>query len=203
MTAARTLVLMCGLPASGKTTTAARLHALGGGALIRQCDAYRRLGISLPEWVRLTRGFTVGVGAYDAVRNRAYDEMARRVAERLDAGDDPVIVDAVHAERAKRRRLYALAAAAGARPVLVWCSCEAPDEIARRLAARRGRESEPEREASDASVWRDIARRWQDPAADGVPVIRCDTLTGAVTGTAEPPWLSLVRDALATVVGVA
>jgi len=49
---------MCGLPASGKTTTAERLHAHAGGVLIRSCDVYQELGISLPDWVRRTEGFT-------------------------------------------------------------------------------------------------------------------------------------------------
>ena len=80
---APTVVMMCGLPASGKTTTAGRLHSRLGGALIRSCDVYEDLGISLPEWVRRTHGFTVNVAAYDTVRNRAYDEMARRLDEAL------------------------------------------------------------------------------------------------------------------------
>jgi predicted kinase len=54
---------MCGLPASGKTTTAERSHRRLGGALIRNCDVYQALGISLPDWVRRTRGFTVNVEA--------------------------------------------------------------------------------------------------------------------------------------------
>src|SRR5262245_25892830 len=67
-TAGATVVLMAGLPASGKTTTAARLHAMVGGELIRSCDVYQALGIDLPEWVRRTRGFTVNVTAYDRAR---------------------------------------------------------------------------------------------------------------------------------------
>src|SRR5260370_380754 len=68
------VIMMCGLPASGKTTTAARLHATLGGVLIRSCDVYRDLGISLPEWVRRTRSFTEGVEAYLSLRDAAYRE---------------------------------------------------------------------------------------------------------------------------------
>ena len=39
---------MCGLPASGKTTTAERWHARLGGVLIRSCDVYQALGILPP-----------------------------------------------------------------------------------------------------------------------------------------------------------
>ena len=74
-----TVIVMCGLPVSGKTSTAARLHAVAGGTLIRSCDVYQSLGIVLPEWVRRTRGFTMEVAAYDAVRDDAYREMDRRL----------------------------------------------------------------------------------------------------------------------------
>jgi hypothetical protein len=58
--------------------------------------------------------------------------------------------------------------------------------VARRFRARSGREHEPPNEASDLSVFRDIARRWTDPAADRLPegrlpiVISYDSETGVV-----------------------
>ena len=82
------VVMMCGLPASGKTTTAGRLHAYAGGVLIRSCDVYADLGIRLPDWVVRTRGFTVNVHEYDQVRDRAYEEIARRLERNL-AGAGP------------------------------------------------------------------------------------------------------------------
>lgn len=118
-----TTVLMCGLPASGKTTTAMRLHARLGGVLIRSCDVYKELGIDLPEWVKRTAGFTAKVADYDRVRDDAYTEMARRADMSLANGAPLVIIDAVHGERAKRERLYAICAAHRATPVLVMCVC--------------------------------------------------------------------------------
>jgi predicted kinase len=167
-----TAIVMCGLPVSGKTTTAARLHAAAGGTLIRSCDVYRSLGIVLPEWVRRTRGFTVDVGAYDAVRDEAYREMGRRLGAALSAGAAPVVIDAVHGERDRRQAVWQRCHAYGVRPVLVWCRCDDPGIIAARLRGRHGRETEPEHEAADVSVFHDIARRWQDPRDDGAwPVI--------------------------------
>ena len=101
---------MCGLPASGKTTTAARLHASLGGRLIRSCDVYADLGISLPDWVRRTKAFTERVDEYARLRDAAYVEMARRLDEGLTAGVTPVIVDAVHGEPDKRAAVYAASA---------------------------------------------------------------------------------------------
>jgi len=161
---------MCGLPVSGKTTTAGRLHAVLGGRLIRSCDVYQRLGICLPDWVAKTRGFTEAVDAYEQVRDRAYEEMARLLEESLAAGETLVILDAVHCERDKRAVVFDLCHRYAAAPVLVWCRCNDPGETERRLVARRGREAEPEREASDVSVYRHIASLWDDPVEDDLTI---------------------------------
>jgi predicted kinase len=205
MVGSATVVLMCGLPASGKTTTAGRLHARIGGVLIRSCDVYQALGIDLPDWVRRTRGFTVDVDAYDRVRDEAYAEMARRLDEALAGGAALVIVDAVHGEPEKRAGVYAICGRRGATPVLLRCRCDDPAEVERRFRARCGLEHEPPREASDLSVFRDIARRWQDPAGDRLPDGRAPTLitydTGAralrdVRADAEPADLARLVVAL-------
>lgn len=177
-----TVIVMCGLPVSGKTSTAARLHAAAGGTLIRSCDVYRDLGIVLPEWVRRTRGFTVDVAAYDRLRDEAYREMGRRLEAALSGPATTIIMDAVHGERDKRAAVWQRCRAHGVRPVLVWCRCDDPRAIAARFRARHGRDVEPEHEASDMSVFHDIARRWQDPCDDGTwPVIvQYDTHTDRV-----------------------
>ncbi len=161
---------MCGLPVSGKTTTAGRLHTVLGGRLIRSCDVYQRLGICLPDWVAKTRGFTEAVGAYEQVRDHAYEEMARLLEESLAAGETLAILDAVHCERAKRALVFDLCRRYAAAPVLMWCRCDDLAETERRLAARRGREAEPEREASDVSVYRHIASLWDDPLEDNLTI---------------------------------
>ncbi|MGH7315205.1 MAG: AAA family ATPase [Candidatus Rokuibacteriota bacterium] len=196
---------MCGLPASGKTTTAGRLHAHAGGVLIRSCDVYAGLRIRLPDWVERTRGFTVNVHEYDQVRDRAYEEIARRLERSIDRAG-LVILDAVYGERAKRGAIHAICRSRGADVVLLHCRCDDPNEVARRFDRRRGHESVPEHEASDRSVFRDIARRWEDPRADqfaggGPPtIITVDTLhEPPIVSGSEASWLpSLLRQALAT-----
>ena len=195
------VVLMAGWPASGKTTTAGRLHAALGGALIRSCDVYAELGISLPDWVRRTDGLTRDVEGYDALRDRAYDVMAERLAGSLDAGASLVVVDAVHGERDKRRRVVALCRQRGAFPLLLLCRCDDPREVERRLAARRGREAMPEHEASDAAVVRYIVDRWDDPRsdADAPPIAEYDTTTGTLVvsaGSAGAPHARALAAAL-------
>ena len=201
-----TIVLMCGLPASGKTTTAMRLHAQLGGVLIRSCDIYQELGIVLPEWVKRTAGFTLNVTEYDDVRDRAYAEMARRADLSLANGAPLVIIDAVHGERAKRQRLYQISAARGATPILIVCMCRDFSEVQRRFHAREGRETEPEREASDLSVFHDIRRRWESPLEDELPdgahpaILIYDTLNKGVAGIPGKgaSMLGRIRATLAT-----
>jgi predicted kinase len=204
-TAPASVVMMCGLPASGKTTTAGRLHAYAGGVLIRSCDVYADLGIRLPDWVVRTRGFTVDVLEYDRLRDHAYEEIARRLEVSL-VGAGLVVLDAVYGERAKRTPIYALCHARGADLTLVHCRCDDPNEVARRFERRRGRENVPEHEASDRAVFRDIARRWEDPRADrfadGDPptIITIDTLREPpVVGPERSPLAALLREALAAV----
>src|SRR5258708_19861667 len=84
-------------------------------------------------------------------------------------------------------RLLEETLAAGATPVIVLCECDDWRETERRFAARRGREGEPEHEASELAVYHDIKRRWQHPAADPLPdgreptILRGDTLRHRLT----------------------
>lgn len=192
-------VVLAGLPASGKTTIAGHLQRALNGVLIRSCDVYAALGIDLPAWVERTAGFTRDVAAYDAVRDAAYAEMGRRLREALAAGTAPVILDAVHGERKHRHAVRGICRAAGAVSLMVLCRCDDLQEIERRFSARRGREREPECEASDLAVYRDIRRRWQDPAADRPPwtTIVVDSGRGRVSApTTEPALAARIADVL-------
>lgn len=198
------VVMLCGLPASGKTTTAGRLHTYAGGVLIRSCDVYADLGIRLPRWVERTRGFTVNVREYDDVRDRAYEEIARRLETNLHR-TGLVILDAVYGERAKRATVYAICRSRGADVTVLHCRCDDANEVARRFDQRRGREGIPEHEASDYSVFRDIQRRWEDPHADsfadgGSPMfVTINTMARPpiVSASGASSVATLVRKALA------
>jgi predicted kinase len=196
---------MCGMPTSGKTTTAGRIHAAAGGVLVRSCDVFVDLGIDVPAWVARTHGFTRDVERFQELRVAAYVEMSRRITAALASDARLVIVDAVHGARASRDGVYALATRFGAAPVLVWCRCDDFEEVTRRFAARRGREHVPEHEASDLSVYKNISDHWQDPGhdrlADGraVPTVVYDTLRERLVLPDEPAdVVALIRDALDT-----
>lgn len=191
----RVVVLMSGLPATGKTTLARRLHGWLGGDLIRQCDVYARLGIDLRAWVRTTAGFTRDVAAYERVRDEAYAAMREELRSALARGASVVVVDAVHGETAKRRPIYDICRAHDARPIVVWCRCDDADEIRRRVDARSGR-GDPEHEASDLSVDRHLRSLWQPPSGDRlpggatVPVVVYDSMRETWRGLEAAPALA-------------
>ena len=198
------LIMMCGLPASGKTTSSARLHASLGGVLIRSCDIYQELGIVVSEWVQRTKRFTAEIEKYNLLRDKAYLRMAGRAKEELEAGNSPVIIDFAHPDLEKRCKLYEVCLSCGATPVIVLCQCNDLEEVQRRFCARRGREAEPENEASDLSVFEDMRRRWQSPLFDVLSdgnrptIIKYDTVVGSVTTitNALPVFAERIRAAL-------
>jgi len=197
--------MMCGLPASGKTTIGTQLATHLGGVIIRSCDVYRDLGISLPAWVHRTRRFTEHVADYERERDRAYEAMARRLRATLAASPRVIVVDAVHGERAKRQVVYEICAAQGLTPTILWCQCEDMNEIRRRFALRVDHESEPEHEASDLSVFQHIRSLWEAPDKDRlpsgppVPIVSCDTLHRACrpANADAAPAMAVIRPALA------
>ena len=197
------VVLMCGLPAAGKTTTAERLHARLGGVLIRSCDVYQELGICLSDWVQRTSGFTHHVTAYEQARDAAYARMLSLLECHLTEGAQLVIIDAVHGEPAKRRAIFHVCATFGANPLLVWCRCDDRQETERRIMGRRGREADPACEASDRSVFDHIARLWESPSRERcgsavVPICTYDTQLGALHWwrQAGRPAADLIEEAL-------
>lgn len=178
--------MMCGLPASGKTTTAMRLHAYLGGVLIRSCDIYEKMGIVVSEWVRRTKGFTVNNEEYDRLRDAAYVQMRLQVDDVLATGAPLIIVDFAHPDLFNRYAIYAICLSRKANPVLILCLCDDFEEVRRRFSKRRGLEGDPQHEASDLSVFHDIRRRWQSPITDVLAngsrptIVTYDTLSGRV-----------------------
>src|SRR5262249_30998385 len=132
------VVLMCGLPAAGKTTTAERLHARLGRVLIRSCDVYQELGICLSDWVQRTSAFPHHVTAYEQARDAAYARMLSLLECHLTEGAQLVIIDAVHGEPAKRRGGFFGFAGLRAGPPPRSGPCGRPEGTPRRTPPRAG-----------------------------------------------------------------
>jgi len=173
------LVLVGGLPGSGKSTLSAALASKTGFEVIRS-DVVRKelagVASDAQAAVRLGEGLYTAEWSY-----RTYAECLRRAEERLFQGGR-VIVDATFSDE-QRRQLFLDAAIRRGVPVLFLVCTAAPGTIKQRLESRRG-------DASDADwqVYLEAARRWQAPGDKTARVLRqlaTDESAGAALAQAQ------------------
>ena len=168
------LVLLSGLPASGKSTVAGTLAGRVGAAYVSS-DAVRKRLAGIDPRERATDAFRTGL--YDpAMTARTYEELRRRAAAQLDAGR-AVVLDATHASAEQRAAALALATERGV-PALI-AELRLPDETARARIA--GRRDDPLR-TSDAT-WEVYERQ----RAAFEPVTANEPAAHLVLDAAQPP----------------
>ena len=160
------LVLVAGLPGTGKSTLAQGLAERADLHLIRS-DLVRKELAGLPAHQSADSAFEEGIYA-PASSDRTYAECLCR-AERLLFERKRVVVDASFGEE-RRRQAFLDAAARLAVPV-VFMLCQADPEVVRRRLERR------RDDASDAdwSIYQQATERWEEPGPAGV---RCEVPTG-------------------------
>jgi len=167
---APTLTITCGLSGSGKTTAStARLLDHGrvdAGSLIRlRSDVQRKRLFGLAPLAASGSALDQGIYTQDA-NTRTYSALLSLARTALAAGW-PVIVDAAFLRRAERDSFAVLATELGV-GFSILATEAAPEELRRRLLARKG-------DASEASV--DVLDRqldWFEPlsAAEQAAVVR-------------------------------
>ena len=109
------LVVMCGLPATGKSTVAGTLAGRIGAAYVSS-DIVRKQLAGIDPRERADDAFRAGLYSPE-MTERTYAELRRRVGEHLGAGR-AVIIDAMHGRASEREAARALAAEHGV-PCLV------------------------------------------------------------------------------------
>jgi aminoglycoside phosphotransferase family enzyme/predicted kinase len=148
------LLLVGGLPGTGKSTVAAAVAARAGFHRVRS-DEVRKALAGLPEAEYATARLTAGHYT-PAWSDRTYAESLRRAEQRLFEGGR-VLIDATFREE-RHRRLFFDAAVRWGVPA-PWLVCEAgPETVRQRLAARRGDVSD-----ADWSVYREASSGWEEP----------------------------------------
>jgi aminoglycoside phosphotransferase family enzyme/predicted kinase len=150
------LVLVGGLPGTGKSTLARGLAERAGFAVVAS-DAVRKElaarsaspgeAIYSPEWTE-----------------RTYAECLRRAGELLFQGRR-VLVDATFRDDRRRRDFLAAARAWGAPALILLCEAD-PEVVQRRLEGRKGDISD-----ADWSVYLRHTQEWQEPGPQTRPFV--------------------------------
>jgi aminoglycoside phosphotransferase family enzyme/predicted kinase len=157
------LVLIGGLPGTGKSTLARRLAEQAAFSLIRS-DLVRKELAGVAAQTKVPVPFGEGLYAPEWTE-RTYAECRNR-AERLLFEGQRVMVDASFVEEDKRRSFLELGSRL-ALPVL-FIQCQADTEVVRlRLRNRHG-------DASDADwqIYQEAAKRWEEPGSEMLPILR-------------------------------
>lgn len=126
-----TLIIMCGLPATGKSTASKGIARVKGFPIIAT-DAIRR------EVLKDEDIFDPAVASDPEKRQRVYDEVFRRAEESLSLARG-AILDGTFLTQRLRRRAAEIAARAGRRFVIMETRCS--EETALRRISERTRES--------------------------------------------------------------
>jgi predicted kinase len=154
------VVMMCGLPGSGKSTYARALERRG----------YTRLSVDEVVWARIGHDpAELDPAAYEQLKSRAeqelWDELIRLLEARL-----PVVIDYSFWSRATRDRYKAAIESHGCRWELVRLRAD-PETLRRRLAIRNRQSG-----ANSVTVSDELLKRYLDgfeePIGEGERVIR-------------------------------
>ena len=127
------LVLVGGLPGTGKSTLAAGLSAETGWALLRSDELRRELQPTADAASSPVDAGRYGPAAVGAV----YDELLLRARRRLEEGE-PVILDASWIDAGQRAAAVRAAAATGSELVELCCTCDEPVATARLVERSSG-----------------------------------------------------------------
>lgn len=150
------LVMLAGLPASGKSTLGRRWLADDKIDLLLDSDRVRKELAGIDPDDDAPADFESGIYR-PAFSDRTYEELAHRAQQALLKGLR-VAVAATFVSDAKRRSMIALARSMGV-PVH-FLECQIPEEIARqRLASRSDDASD-----ADIEIYERLRQRWEPPS---------------------------------------
>lgn len=170
-------VLMAGLPGSGKTTLSRTLTARG---FVRMCpdeEMFRRHGVYGVDFPR---------GVFPALERPVLEDVAADLRQQLKAGHD-VVVDHGFWTPEDRAKWRAIAADAGATPVLVYLAAS-HDELWARINKRNEfHASDPNSIYFSESDLQRYRTRFVPPAADEPHVLYDGDPAAVIAALDDPP----------------
>jgi len=185
------LIIVCGLPGTGKSTLARHLSSELGGEILRT-DLIRRelfknaaleevLESNNPMQYDLERIFDRQESIPEEYqrmiwrqKEMVYDELLRRVERLLEKGSN-AILDGTFYRRRLREKIYSIAKKAGVPVYLIECQC--PEEAVNdRLRKRQGIPNEVSN-VNKIQVYRTVKKAYESPISDLVPMIIYDTFS--------------------------
>jgi len=185
------LIVVCGLPGTGKSTLAKHFSSELGGEVLRT-DLIRRelfkkaaleevLKSNDPMQYDLERIFNKQESIPEKYqqmiwkqKEMVYDELMRRVEMLLKKGDN-VILDGTFYRRRLREKIYSIAEKADVSVYLVECRC--PEEVVEVRLRKRRRISNEVSNVNKIQVYHTVKAAYESPISDSVPMIIYDTST--------------------------
>ncbi len=183
------LIVMCGLPATGKTTVAEALAKVIKAVILRT-DLIRReifkegkleevLNSREPLIYDLQRVFDPLPKIPEEYQNLiwkqneiVYEELLRRTENLLRQGEN-VILDGTFSKKALRNKVYDVAKAYHANVYLVYCTCD--EKIIEQRLSRREKEKERLSNVTKMDVYYKVKANFEEPSRDGVPIVHYDS----------------------------
>ena len=178
------LVLLAGLPGTGKSSLARALAERAGFTVIRSDEVRKELA-GRSDQGSAPAAFGEDLYAPDW-NERTYAECLRR-AEALIFDGRRVLIDASFREEARRHLFLEAANRWGVTACLILCRAE-PDVIRNRLASRQGDASD-----ADGTIYEEIAKRWEEPSSPTRKVTR-EIVTGGSRAYSLTQALQVLRE---------
>jgi len=183
------LIVVCGLPGTGKSTLARHLSSDLGGEVLRT-DLIRReifrnasleevLKSSDPMKYDLERIFDRQESIPEEYqqmiwkqKEMVYDELLRRVETLLEKGKI-VILDGTFYRRELREKIYSIAGKIGVQVYLIECRC--PEGTVEDRLKKRKRMPDEASNVDRMEVYRTVKRVYESPVSDPVTIVIYDT----------------------------
>jgi len=186
------LVVLCGLPRTGKTTAARYLATTAHATVLATDDVRRQLfkECSMQELLRaddpmrydIQRLFDPLPTIPDKYQQliwkqnaMTYEEMVRKIPSFLSRGN--TILDGSFSRKSVRERAYSIARSMGHRPYLVYCVCA--ESVVRRRLERTNVSTDDSSNVVTFDVYIKVKERFEVPLKDDVTVFTYDSGTNS------------------------